>query len=247
MIRKLLTVSICLTVLLTSSLFITVKTSATNDQVTIKVDLLNVRSGAGLTYSVIAKVKSGQTYDVVEKKNDWIKIKLSSNSTGWVAGWLVTEKKQTTSQKPASSENVSKSSTVTSNATGLRFRSGHGTTFSVIGVFDNGKSATYLENSGAWVKISYSGKQGWVSSQFVTIKNTAPSSNPSTSPSVKKTATVTATSLNVRNSASTKGAKIGSLKKNAAVVITKEQGDWAYVETNSIKGWVHSDYIKVSA
>lgn len=247
MIRKLLTVSICLTVLLTSSLFINVKTTAANDQVTIKVDLLNVRSGAGLTYSVIAKVKSGQTYDVVEKKNDWIKIKLSSNSSGWVAGWLVTEKKQTATQKPASSESISKSSTVISNATSLRFRSGPGTTFSVIGVFENGKSATYLEKSGDWVKISYSGKQGWVSSKFVTIKNTATDSNTSTSPSVKKTATVTATTLNVRNSDSTKGTKIGSLKKNEAVVITKEQGNWAYIETSSIKGWVHSDYLKVSA
>ncbi len=239
-----MTLFICLTVLLTSSLFGTVKTTAANEQVTIKVDLLNVRSGAGLTYSVIAKVKKGQTYDVVEKKNDWIKIKLSNSSTGWVAGWLVTEKKQPTSPKPTTSETVSKSSTVISNATGLRFRSGPGTTFSVIGVFDKGKSATYLEKSGNWVKISYSGKQGWVSSQFVTIKNATTGGTSSSSPSVKTSATVTATSLNVRSSSSTKGSLIGSLKKNATVNITKIQGDWAYIETSSIKGWVHRDYLK---
>ncbi|WP_338789018.1 SH3 domain-containing protein [Metabacillus sp. FJAT-53654] len=241
MIRKGMTMYICFTLLFIASFVSPIKSTATSEQVTINVDLLNVRSGAALTSSVLAKVKKGQTFDVVEKKNDWIKIKLSSNSTGWVAAWLVTKKANSTS---SSSSVSSGNGTVESKATGLRFRSGPGTSFGVIGVFEKGKTATYLDKSGEWIKISYSGKQGWVAASYV---KTNGNSNKATPSKVKKTASITATSLNVRKTPSTKGTRVGSLKKNASVTIIQEQGGWAQIETNAIKGWVHSDYLKLSS
>ncbi|OAS84966.1 MULTISPECIES: SH3 domain-containing protein [Metabacillus] len=241
MIRKGMTMYICFTLLFIASFVSPIKSTAASEQVTINVDLLNVRSGAALTSSVLAKVKKGQTFDVVEKKNDWIKIKLSSNSTGWVAAWLVTKKANSTS---SSSSVSSGNGTVESKATGLRFRSGPGTSFGVIGVFEKGKTATYLDKSGEWIKISYSGKQGWVAASYV---KTNGNSNKATPSKVKKTASITATSLNVRKTPSTKGTRVGSLRKNASVTIIQEQGGWAQIETNAIKGWVHSDYLKLSS
>ncbi|MGM0874383.1 MAG: SH3 domain-containing protein [Bacillota bacterium] len=244
MIRKGMTMYICFTLLFLASFVSTVKAKAANEQVIINVDLLNVRSSAGLTSSVIAKVKQGQTYDVLEKKNDWIKIKLSGNSTGWVTEWLVTQKKVAISSSSTPSVS-SGSGTVESKATGLRFRSGPGTSFSVNGVFDKGKTATYLEKSGEWIKISYSGKQGWVSDSYVKVAVANKNTNSPTS--VKKTASVTASSLNVRKTPTSQGARVGSLKKNKIVTIVKEQGDWAKIETNGLQGWVHSDYLKASS
>ncbi|MGQ4665776.1 SH3 domain-containing protein [Metabacillus halosaccharovorans] len=246
MIRKMMTISICFTLVILSFFAETSPSTAkAADQVTINVDVLNVRNGAGLTYSVIAKVKKGQTYDVVEKKNDWIKIKLSARSSGWVANWLVTQKKAVTSSStPAVS--TSKGSIVESNATGLRFRSGPGTSFGVIGVFKKGKTASYLEKSGEWIKISYSGKTGWVSSSYVKVKNTS-STQGSTGTSSGKNGTVTASSLNVRKTASTSGSIVGSLKKNATVSILKESGKWVQIQTKNISGWVHSDYLKIDS
>ena len=241
-----MTISICLTlVLLTFFAHLSPSIAKAADQVTINVDSLNVRNGAGLTHSVIATVKKGQTYDVVEKKNDWIRIKLSANSSGWVANWLVTQKKAATnSSTPAVS--TTNGSVVESTATGLRFRSGPGTSFGVIGVFEKGKTATYLGKSGEWIKISYSGKTGWVSSGYVKIKNSS-SSQGSASTSSGKTATVTASSLNVRKTASTSGRLVGSLKKNATVTIVKQSGKWVQIQTKTISGWVHSDYLKISS
>jgi N-acetylmuramoyl-L-alanine amidase len=234
-----MTLYICFTLLFIAPFVSPIKSIAASEQVTINVDLLNVRSGAALTSSVLAKVKKGQTFDVVEKKNDWIKIKLSSNSTGWVASWLVTQK----ASNPSSSVSGG-NETVESKATGLRFRSGPGTSFGVIGVFEKGKTATYLDKSGEWIKISYSGKQGWVAASYV---KTNGNSNITTSSKVQKTASITATSLNVRKTPSTKGILVASLKKNASVTVIQEQGDWAQIETNAIKGWVHSDYLKFSS
>ncbi|PMC39737.1 N-acetylmuramoyl-L-alanine amidase [Bacillus sp. UMB0899] len=243
MIRKIMTISICFTfVILSFFAHFSPSTAKAADQVTINVDGLNVRNGAGLTYSVIAKVKKGQTYDVVEKKNDWIRIKLSANTSGWVANWLVTQKKATNTSKPSVS--ASNGSTVESTATGLRLRSGPGTSFGIIGVFEKGKTATYVEKSGEWIKVSYSGKTGWVSSSYVKVKN-ATSTQGASSTSSGKTASVTASSLNVRKTASTSSSRVGSLKKNETVTIVKESGNWVQIKTKNISGWVHSDYLKI--
>lgn len=240
-----MTISMCFTLMtLTFFVHLSPSTAKASDQVTINADVLNVRNGAGLTYSVIAKVKKGQTYDVVEKKNDWIRIKLSANTSGWVADWLVTQKRAASTSKPAVS--ASNGTTVESNATGLRLRSGPGTSFGVVGVFEKGKTATYLEKSGDWIKIAYSGKTGWVSSSYVKIKN-ATITQGSSSTSSGKTATVTASSLNVRKTASTSGSRVGSLKKNETVSVIKESGNWVQIKTKNVSGWVHNDYLKIKS
>ncbi|WP_156177855.1 SH3 domain-containing protein [Bacillus sp. SA1-12] len=237
MLHKYCTMYICFTLLFISSFASTVTLTAANEQVTINVDLVNVRSGAGLTSSIIAKVKKGQTFDVVEKKKDWIKIKVSRNVTGWVASWLVKEKSSMTTSPSVSNENGN----VVSNATSLRIRSGPGTSFNVIGVFEKGKTAQYVEKSGEWIKISYSGKLGWVASSFGNITKTAVNKNLSSSS--KKTATVTASSLNIRSKPSTTGTLIGSIKQSDIVTIVTEHGNWTQIQIDGVKGWVHSNYL----
>ncbi|MFC0270122.1 SH3 domain-containing protein [Metabacillus herbersteinensis] len=239
MFRKVLTVFTCFTLLIASFFLIPQKTLA-SDQAVINVDLLNVRSGPGLSYSVVAKVKKGQNYDIVDKKNDWVQLKLSSNQKGWVAAWLVNQKKA----KVSVSQGSSSSNTVESSATGLRIRSGPGTTFPVIGVFEKGKKASFVEKSGSWIKVSLAGKQGWVSSSYV--KYTEVKAPPASSQSsTGKTGKVNATSLNVRKTPSTQGSVLGSLKNGASVSIVTQQGKWIEIHFKNLKGWVHSDYLKI--
>ncbi|KKI92354.1 hypothetical protein WQ54_10155 [Bacillus sp. SA1-12] len=130
---------------------------------------------------------------------------------------------------------------VVSNATSLRIRSGPGTSFNVIGVFEKGKTAQYVEKSGEWIKISYSGKLGWVASSFGNITKTAVNKNLSSSS--KKTATVTASSLNIRSKPSTTGTLIGSIKQSDIVTIVTEHGNWTQIQIDGVKGWVHSNYL----
>ena len=53
---------------------------------------LNVRSGAGTSYSVITKLSKGTVVDVIESaSNGWKKIKTSSGTTGWVSGDYLTK------------------------------------------------------------------------------------------------------------------------------------------------------------
>lgn len=56
--------------------------------VVIKESIVNVRSGAGTNYPVVAKVKASERYIVIQQKGDWYLINLGQKQ-GWIAGWLV--------------------------------------------------------------------------------------------------------------------------------------------------------------
>lgn len=61
------------------------------------------------------------------------------------------------------------------------------------------------------------------------------------------TYTVTASSLNVRSTPSTSGAKVGVLPNGAQVTVTSANGSWAAVSYNGISGYCSMDYLKQNA
>lgn len=46
---------------------------------------LNVRSGAGTSYSVVGKLNGGDVVQLIEKSGGWYKIKMLSGNTGWIS------------------------------------------------------------------------------------------------------------------------------------------------------------------
>ena len=98
------------------------------------------------------------------------------------------------------------------------------------------------ESSGSWLKISVGGKVGYVSSQYIT-----PGGDPTTvtpPPEVSVTGRVTASSLNVRATASTSAEIIGGLKVGDAVTIVEELDGWYKITTSKYTGYVSSQYVK---
>lgn len=213
----------------------------TNAQTIAVIDtpVLNVREGPGLSYARNGQVKQGEKYTIIDRQSDWVKLQLSSGKTGWVASWLIKENQS--NSKPTVS-----SSTVVSTVDGLRFRSGPGTSFQVIGSLNKGTEAGFIEANNNWTKISLNGHIGWVSSQFMKSKQTSgstnskPSSNSGTS---KKTGTITASILNVRDQPNLQGRIVGKLKQNANVNITNERESWLEIEFGSSTAWIHRDFV----
>ncbi|WP_171005487.1 SH3 domain-containing protein [Bacillus sp. E(2018)] len=68
----------------------------------------------------------------------------------------------------------------------------------------------------------------------------------STALAASKTATVNATSLNVRTEPSSSSKQIGSLKKGSKVTVFQIKKGWANISFNGGKAWVSSAYIKVN-
>ena len=66
-------------------------TTQTSYKATVNTDSLNMRKGAGTSYSIITKLSRGTVVDVLESaSNGWKKIKTSGGTTGWVSGSYLT-------------------------------------------------------------------------------------------------------------------------------------------------------------
>lgn len=142
---------------------------------------LNVRSGPGTSNGVVAQVKKGDRLDVITKSGDWLKVKVPSGKTGWVAGWLVkVESVKTTSaqgrQVPQSSQvappvSTGNDSQAVVNGSMVNIRSGPGTSYQVVKQAAQGDRFTLLGQSNDWYKVQLpGGASGWIVGWLVKVE-----------------------------------------------------------------------------
>ena len=155
--------------------------STSTTKATVTATSLNVRSGAGTSYSVITKLPKGTVVDVLESaSNGWKKIKTSGGTTGWVSGEYLTTGSAGNSSTNNSTSQTSYKATV--NTDSLNMRKGAGTSYSVITKLSNGTVVYVLESaSNGWKKIKKSnGTIGWVSGSYLANGVVEQTSTPST-------------------------------------------------------------------
>src|SRR5699024_1984862 len=75
-------------------------------QITIVADSVRLRSGPGTNHAIIGHVSKADSFDVIETKDDWSKVKHKDGREAWVASWLTSEgsTKKSASSSPASKE-----------------------------------------------------------------------------------------------------------------------------------------------
>ncbi|PLS17928.1 hypothetical protein CVD28_09580 [Bacillus sp. M6-12] len=124
------------------------------------------------------------------------------------------------------------------NAAKLNIREKPVISSKAIGKLINGQTVTILEQKTGWSKISFSGKYGWVSSDYL--------KQLTSEPAIKvQTGYTTINSLNVRQSASESSKSLGILTKGTAVNVLSQQGSWlkVTVPTKKLTGWISKTYI----
>ena len=155
--------------------------STSTTKATVTADSLNVRSGAGTSYSVITKLSKGTVVDVLESaSNGWKKVKTSNGTTGWVSGSYLTTG---VVEYPSTDNSTSQTSyKATVNTDSLNMRKGAGTSYSVITKLSKGTVVDVLESaSNGWKKIKTSnGTIGWVSGSYLANGVVEQPSTPST-------------------------------------------------------------------
>ncbi len=78
-----------------------------SDLVIINANQVNIRSGPGATYPVLAMYDKGSRFKMLGQSSGWYKIELDNGQTGWVAGWLaVLQKEQATSGNPSGTSTI---------------------------------------------------------------------------------------------------------------------------------------------
>ncbi len=209
---------------------------------TVTASVLNVRSGASTSHSVVGKLYRGNTVSILETSNGWHKVQLSNGKIGWVSGQYITK-----TSNPSPEQSESGYGKVTASA--LNVRSGASTSHSVVGTLHKNDTVKLLSSSNGWFKVELSnGKTGWVSGQYITKTSEPSTPDPTPNPSPEQNESgygkVTASALNVRSGASTSHSVVGMLYKNDTVKLLSSSNGWYKVElSNGKTGWVSGQYI----
>ena len=203
---------------------------ANSDSVVVDGTSVNIRSGAGLTYSVTGSLKKGDRVDVIAVSGDWYQIQHGDRS-GWIAAWLTASADQSTGTSTA----------VVSRVNQLNVRSSPSTNSAVLGRMAAGDEAIATGNDGEWTSITFNGINGWVHTDYITpvANQTAPqATNQASSP---ESFTVSVDSLNVRKNADLSSKRIGLINQGESYDVKEVNGNWVQISLgNNESGWVYS-------
>ncbi|MBS2969817.1 SH3 domain-containing protein [Metabacillus sp. KIGAM252] len=196
---------------------------------------VRIRKGPGTSHAVVGTFPLGKQAVLVKKQGDW-----SNISYNGVRGWI-SSRYASSSVKDSEAKNAAQRPLGYITASSLNVRSAPSSASSLLGSVKKGTEVAILKSEGTWLRISYSGKTGWVSRDYV--KSGSLESQIKT----EQTGVVTAASLNVRNAPSLTGGLAGKVLKNEQVSILEEKYSWTKIRFNrSQTGWVSSLYIKAS-
>jgi uncharacterized protein YgiM (DUF1202 family) len=144
----------------------------------------------------------------------------------------------------------------------LNFRTGPGTSNSIITSLYNGQALKIVGEQNGWYNVEVNGKKGWVSGKYVKIVPDAPaidnssttaSSNSSNNSSTSTTTTsnkkayVNASGLNFRTSASLGASVIKVLPRGKELQVLGTSGSWTKIQVDGKIGYVSSNYISTAS
>lgn len=126
-------------------------------------------------------------------------------------------------------------------ASNLTVRQSSSTKAKKIGTLKKNSTVEVVGSSKGWYKVKFGKGYGYVSSKYVKKVVTTKASKEK----IILKGKVTASTLNVRNSESTKGKVIGKLEKNNLVeVVQKSSKGWYKVKYGKGYGWISQKYVK---
>lgn len=131
---------------------------------------LNVRSGAGIGNSIIARLNDGSKVTVLLVEGDWSYIRATVNGNvieGYVSSQYLKEISTVEPTEPANAR-------VSTSGSSLRLRSRASLNAPIITRMPNGSSLKVLETVNGWCRVQFTAAngtvhEGWASSQYITV------------------------------------------------------------------------------
>lgn len=216
---------------------------------TITATRLNVRASASTSARIVSSLNQGTKVDLYGKSGQWHQIKVNN---GW--GYIHQDYVQV-SQSGGSSSGSGSSAGSNSEVTGsgtitasrLNVRASASTGSRIIASLNQGTKVDLYERSGQWHKVRVNNQWGYIHSDYVRVSQTSGGSSSGASEQVTGSGTVTASRLNVRESASTSSRIVSFLSSGARVDLYGSSGDWYKIKAGNGWGYVHSSYINTSS
>ncbi len=207
------------------------ETEVTKGKGTVTADSLNIRKSPAKDAEVVGSYKKGDKVEILEVKNGWGKTNKGWVSMDYIKMDATAETTEPETTEPSTDKKY-KTGKGTVTASELNIRKSPSKTAKSVGSYKKGDKVTILEVDGSWGKTD----KGWISLDYVKMD--------ADTVSKYKTGkgTVTASELNIRESASKTAKVVGAYKKGDKVEILEVKGEWG--KTN--KGWINLQYVKMS-
>ena len=124
--------------------------------------------GVSITSSILPYFLSATYIDNEEDETDDLQIQLQDRENIWLCKWLndAIQAAASKAAAPAASSSTTKSYEVTAKS-GLNVRSGPGTGYGKLGALAYGSTVKVSSVSNGWATISYGGKTGYVSANYI--------------------------------------------------------------------------------
>lgn len=138
--------------------------------------------------------------------------------------------------------------TGTVRANSLNLRSAPSSDASTLGLVYGGSKVDVLDDLGdGWLKVSYEGKTGYMSAEYVTVgigTEVLASGMLPTSDLGNGKVVLESGMLNIRDAASPTASQVGAIPNGAVVALENYEDGWFQVSYGSVSGYVNGDYIE---
>jgi N-acetylmuramoyl-L-alanine amidase len=139
---------------------------------TVTANALNVRSKGDLTSKIVGSIMKGNTFTILEEKNNWSKIEYSPKKYGWVNTWYL--EKTIPKSDPSQSQDV-KESFITILYDGTNIRKGSSVQTPVVIRANEGDQYAVKSLKGDWYEILLeNGKTAYIAGWIVSVNGSAP-------------------------------------------------------------------------
>ena len=150
-------------------------TSTTGTAGTVKCSSsVNLRSEANTSSSILAELKNGTAVTVVSTANGWCKVTCSGKT-----GYIKQDYVSTTGSASNNTSASTGSAAVVKCSSTVNFRSSASTSSTILGELKNGTAVTVLSTSNGWSKVSYAGKTGYISADYLVTASSGTAITPS--------------------------------------------------------------------
>lgn len=129
---------------------------------------LNMRSGAGKNYGVIAQIKQGGVVEVLDKGTTWSRVRYGGK-TGYVMSSYLTFSTSRPAEDTTPEVSTGTKAQVTTVTGTLNMRSGMGTNYALKAKIPQKAYVQVLTYGPTWSYVSYNGTTGYVMTQYLTI------------------------------------------------------------------------------
>lgn len=197
----------------------------------------NVREKATQNSKLLGTVKKGETYTVLGRSGNWVKIDFNGKD-GFVFNRYI-RIEGTADDAPVEG----KEGKIVNCKTMANVREKATQNSKLLGTVKKGETYKVLATAGNWVKIQYSKSvAGYVYKTYIRITDEGAEPSPT-----GRTATIVncKAAANVREKATQNSKRLGTVKNGETYDVLGTSGSWVKIDYNSTAGYVFKRYVKI--